>query len=238
VARIARWRRISLASAHRLFHASLVSEAQEEADTAFFMRQGEAFDRWLASASRAPTCEGATVLATLHLGTPVHGYLAFRRAAHLDVRAVGRGLGPTNPMAQAKLRYARRKVAWVYERAGVEFLEPDAVSMARAREHLLRGKLLYAAIDVPGDAVSRSAEVEMCGERLSYAAGVMILARLTKCTVLPLVAISRPDRIEIEYGDPIEPGRPDVLTAVFAELTKFIERYPDQWWLWPYVVPA
>src|SRR5260221_13746760 len=47
VERIARWLGVPAQQARGIYLASLVSEAHEEADSARFMRDSDAFERWL-----------------------------------------------------------------------------------------------------------------------------------------------------------------------------------------------
>ena len=154
VARIERWQHVSRLAALRLFHACLLSEAREEADTVFFMRHPPELRQWFPDAAAVARPDGPTLFATLHLGSPVFAYLFLRSVAALDVRAIGRKLDERNPMPGAKRRYGLAKEAWLRGAAGVDLLEPSPRAMTDAREHLLAGRPLFAALDVPGDVVS------------------------------------------------------------------------------------
>jgi hypothetical protein len=239
VERIARWRGLSLPEAGRIFHASLVSEAQEEADSARFMRDDAAFRRWLPDAGLVPPVSGPTIFASLHLGTPVLGFLYLRGACRLDVRAIVRGLDDANPMIPGKRRWGERKVAWLCEQAGGGILGVDAVATAEAREHLRAGKAIFAALDIPGEVASRTAEVEIGGERLRFSSGVVRLAELTGSTVVPMAALGGGERMRVHFGPPLQASASaDACQAIFAELARFIDRFPDEWWLWPLVHPV
>lgn len=239
VARIRRWTGCSAARAVEVFRRSLFSEALEEADSALFRRDLDAMDHWAADVKNLALPPGPLVFATLHLGSPVLGYLALRRASRLDVRAIGRQLDASNPMADAKRRVGLEKQEWVHRVAGVPLVDPGAASMQRAREHLLDGGALYAALDVPGDVVSRASSVVLCGERIQVSVGLTTLARLTRATILPLVAVSGRRRMALHLGDPVRPTNPaETIAAVFGQLERFIVQFPEEWWFWPYVLPA
>lgn len=238
VERIARWRRVSDADAERIFRASLVSEAQEEADSVRFIQDDGAFRRWLADAAEVPPVSGPVIFASLHLGTPVLGFLYLRDASPLDVHAIVRGLDDANPMISPKRRWGERKVAWLRERAGGAILGVDAVATAAAREHLRAGRAIFAALDIPGEVAARTAEVELGGERLRFSSGVVRLAELTRSTLVPMIALGGGERMRVHFGRPIAAvSSTDPFQEVFAELARFIDRFPEEWWLWPLVHP-
>jgi hypothetical protein len=239
VERIARWLERSRPAANRVYYASLVSEAREEADSAYFMRHP---GRLLASfhAPRdEPAARAGAVYATFHLGSPILAYLYLCGARGVPARAIGRRLDPANRMPAAKRTFGRDKVAWVENFAGQPFLGVDAISIARAREHLLAGKSLYAAIDVPADVVARSSEIELFGERICIASGLIRLAALAGAPVQPIVAVHRGAGFEVFYGQAIAPqGEPQALALLAAEIASFVHRLPGEWWLWPYLTSA
>ncbi len=235
--RIARWLGASALTAHRIFRASLISEAQEEADSVFFMRHTGQLAGALHAPARVPPHRGPTIYATLHFGSPILAYLHLCRGRGLDVTAIGRRLSEDNPMPAAKRRYGLRKVAWV-ERLTAPFLDVDGPAILRARERLLDGGSLYAAVDVPADVVTRTAEVTLFGERTRMSSGVVTLASLVGVPVQPIVGVSRRDGIEIHYGHTIAAlDTALTLDAVARELFAFVRRWPGEWWLWPYLTP-
>jgi len=237
-ARIARALGCSAAAADRIFAASLVSEAQEEADTVWSMRHAHTWPDLFRAPADEPRPRGATVYVTLHFGSPILAFLDLRHRRVADVRLMMRPLSPANPMADAKRAFAVRKVAWVTTTSGCEPLPTDAAGTARAREHLVACGALYAAIDVPGDVVSRAAAVTLFGERILVSAGMMTLARLTGAALQPVVAVRRGETLALRYGARIPPGNDtETLTAAFHEVTRFITDDPGQWWLWPYIAP-
>jgi len=236
VARLVRWYGVDARRAAAIHRACLLSEAQEEADSLRFMHDPGAFERWLPRDVPALPA-GPVVLAGLHLGSPVLGFLALRRRGVRDVHALVRALDDGNPMQDEKRRWGEEKLAWVRSvgRGGIFGTEPAAI--AAARDHLCAGNAIFAALDVPGDVVGRSAVVEMHGERLLFASGVLQLARLTRSTVVPMVALGSPRGLRLRFGAPIAPGG-DPAAATFAALGDFVDRFPDEWWMWPYLRAA
>lgn len=238
VARIGQALGTSRRRARRIFLASLESEAREEADTTYFMQHADSLLDQFGSAP-VSALPGRAILATLHFGSPVLCFLYLRRGLGLDVSIVARPLDDSNPMASAKARYARAKVAWAERFSGRPFLSTDAASVARARDHLLADGSLYTPVDVPGDVATRSAPIHLFGGSVRVASGIDTLARLTRTPIQPIVAVGRPARrFDIWCGRPIGPDEsPSPLASAMAELEKAIRRDPGEWWLWPYLAP-
>ncbi len=235
VERIRRWTGLSGADAREAYRGALASEAQEEADSAFFRRHPEAFDRWLPGGSEIPRPAGPVVYATLHFGHPVLSCVYLQRNGGGDVRPIIRGLDDTNPMADPKRGWGQRKVGWVRDLLDGAVFGVDAVATARAREHLLDGGAVFAALDVPGDVSDRTSEVEVAGERLRFSTGVVSLAQMTRSTIVPVVAVGGAQKMAVHFGRSVAATGSDSFSAVFAELARFIHRFPHQWWLWPFV---
>jgi len=239
VERIARWLGRSSGVAARIYHASLVSEAREEADSAYFMRRPQRLLASFRPPPDEPEARRGTIYATLHLGSPILAYLYLCGVRGVPARAIGRGLDLANQMPPAKRSFGLEKVAWVESFSGQPFLGVDAVSAARAREHLLAGNALYAAVDVPADVVARCAEIELFGEGIRIASGLLRLAALARVPLQPMVAVHRGGDFEVLYGQAIEfddEGR--ALALLAAEIARFVRRLPGEWWLWPYLTPA
>lgn len=239
--RIARALGMTPAAATATYRGCLESEAREEADSALFMRRS-VLDPGLfdveALPARAESTVG-TVYATLHFGSPVFGYLALRCAHDEAVSMVGRPLDDTNPMPRAKRAYALDKVRWVEKIGARPFLATDSAAMARAREDLLAGRSLYTPVDVPGSVAGRAATVQPFDEPVRFASGLMTLARLTGASVVPVVALSRPESFAVRFGARLLPGAGDrLLEQAIAELARFVRAHPDEWWMWPYLERA
>ncbi len=238
VDRIERWLGVTPDAATRIFRGSLRSEALEEADSTFFMHHPHALaTTFHIEGAREP--ERPLIHAILHFGSPILAYLHVARIARRAVHAVGRALDASNPMPDAKRRYAERKVAWVYTTAGRPFVGVDGRAMVDARELLLGGESLYAAIDVPGDVVSRSATVTIHDEPIHIAAGIPTLAAMTRTPLQPVLAISHPTHLTLTLGDVVEPTTPAAtLEAITRTLFAEVDRHPSEWWLWPYMPTA
>lgn len=236
--RIARALAMSARRARSTFRAGLISEALEEAEIVFLMAHPEALGRTFSAHDDEPSHCGRTIYATLHLGSPILAYLHLAWWRRLDVTIIGRTLAAENPVPEAKRRHGRRRVAWVDDLSR-PFLGIDAASVTRARALLLDGASLFAPLDVPGDVVGRSAEVDVFGERVRFASGMVTLARLTGAALRPVVALSRPHGVVVQWGQSVEPGDdPTTLAAVFRELLAFVRQFPGEWWMWPYLVKA
>jgi hypothetical protein len=233
--RAARWLGASLRDGAAIFRRSLVSEALEEANTAYFMRHGNDLENVFQAPLDAPSTKPGTIWATLHMGSPILAYLYLRRVRGLPVAIIGRALDDTNPMHGAKRRFGTRKVAWLEAASGRKLLGVDARAIACARLELIEGRDLYAAFDVPGDVSARSGVVTINGERIRLAAGMLTLAGLTSAPIQPIVGVHHAGAIVLQYGPRIEARGPDALVAVGAALAEIVGRFPDEWWLWPYV---
>lgn len=236
-ARIGRWLGVSRVQAAAIYRACLASEAREEADTAWFMTQPWSV---LEQAYRGVSCPVApgtpTIWTILHFGSPILAYVFLCRVWGVDARIIGRSLDDANPMPSAKQAWGRRKVAWVQDVTAKPFLAVDAGSIAHAREHLLGGGALLAAIDVPGDVVGRSTTLTLFGESTRVAAGIFRIAELARVALRSLRAISRGGRIEVQHGAAIVLGAGETrLAAVESEVEAILRAHPDEWWLWPYL---
>lgn len=236
-ARIERWCAVGSGAAVRIFTEALRSEAREEAESAWLMgdpsRLPEAFGD---AAPQVPIAPG-TVVATLHLGSPVLGFVHLSHRLGLVGRAIGRELDDANPMPPAKRRWGARKVAWVRGTTGEPFLGTDARALLAARDDLDRGRSVYAAVDVPGDVVSRSRPVEICGERVLMSTGLLTVARLARAPVQLVTTRLTGERYRHESHEPIEPGPEDaVARALGRQAGAILRRTPGEWWLWPYAV--
>lgn len=238
IERLQRWTGVPEAKAREAFRRSLSSEAQEEADSAFFQAHPEALDRWLPGSVDIPRPSGPVVYATLHFGHPVLSCVFLQRCGGIDVRPIIRGLDDANPMADPKRGWGQRKVSWVRDLLDDGVFGVDAVSTARAREHLLGDGAVFAALDVPGDVSDRTSTVSVAGEHLRFSAGIVSLARMTGSTIVPVVARSGRDAMVVEFGRPVSAGVEDPFAVVFSELSGFIQRHPEEWWLWPFLNPA
>lgn len=238
-ARIERWCGVTGSTAIAVYVRALASEAREEAEAAWFMGDAARLPRMFDDASRSLAVEPGSVVATLHLGSPVLGFVHLSRFLGVVGRAVGRELDDSNPMPAAKRAWGTRKEAWVRDVVGAPFYGTDARALVAARDDLGRGRSVYAAVDVPGDVVARSGTVELCGERVVLSGGMLTLARLAHAPVQLVVTVLDGGLYRHEPCPPIPPGPEDaVARAIAAQASDLVRRHRDQWWLWPFVVPA
>ena len=237
VTRIGRALGVDARAALDVFRGSLVSEAREEADSTYFM-QRDAAELCAACTSSGVPPVGPAVYATLHFGSPILCYLYLHLVRKVAIHIIGRKLDDTNPMPAAKRAFGMRKVAWVQRLAERPFVDVDAASIARMRGCLLDGESAYAAIDVPGDVVARRITVDLLGERVVLSAGVPTLARLARVPMQPIVAVSRPAGIEIQYGEPVDASADAAADVLVARMADRIRATPSEWWMWPYLTPA
>lgn len=239
VDRIGRWTGVDARRAGTIYRAALRSEAREEADVSWYMHHPGA----LADAFRVhgpePAADGPVIWATLHLGSPNLAFVYLRRIRGVDVRIMARPLDDSNPMPASKRDWGRRKVGWLEEASGTAFLGTSPEDLAVARSRLTSGTGLYVLFDVPGDIAARSADVTLMGERVRIAGGIFVLAGLANVAIQPVVAVRRGAHVDVHYGRRIEPvGKRIPIAEVERELSAAIERWPDEWWLWPYLPPA
>lgn len=237
-ARIARWLGITPREAGRVHRASLGSEAREEADAACCMRRP---DGLAAAFGDGPIPfvreDGPVVYVGLHLGSPVLGYLHLCRRLAPELALIARAIDPSNPMAEAKRRFAERKVAWTEATAGRPFFATDGGAMLGVRRHLRAGKPLYLLADVPGDAVARAATCTLFGERVRLGAGLPTLVRIADSAVQTLAVTRDAAGFAVLAGPRLAAG--DVTMATVMEaLAPFIRAHPGQWWMWPYLPAA
>ena len=237
--RIGRWCGVGPTVALRIFADALFSEAREEAESAWFMGDPRRREAAFAGAEPAAPVAPGSIVATLHLGSPVLGFVHLSRDLGLVGRAIGRELDDSNPMPASKRAWGARKVAWVRETTGEPFLGTDARALLAAREELGRGRSVYAAIDVPGDVVARSRVVELCDERVLLSGGLLTVARLARAPLQLVVTRLEGESYRLDAFEPIEPGPEDaVARALGRQASALLRRHPGDWWLWPYVVPA
>jgi hypothetical protein len=239
VARIERWLGVDVRQARDIFRRALASEARAEADTRWFMEHSARLrDAFRPASSECPD-EGPAVWATLHLGSPTLAFVYLRCVRGIDVRIVARPLDDANPMPEAKRAWGRLNVRWLERVTGTAFLGVSAEAMSVARSHVVQGGSLFVLIDVPGDIVARSIELELLGGRARLASGMFQLAGLLGVPIRPIVAVPRGNDFEVRYGRPIEPVPRGLPTeAITRAITSVVRDLPEEWWLWPYLPEA
>lgn len=237
--RIAQWMGFSRRAAREVYRQALRSEAQEEADSISLMRVARFPSERIELSGHERHSGRPRIYAAVHLGSPVLAYLRLCLTEEPGLPVIARELDEANPMPASKQAYGRRKVAWVEATAGVRFLGTDALAVLRARERLVGGGAVYAAVDVPGDVVARQATLSLCGERLSFASGIFDLAVMTGADVQLVAARNQDGKILVSCRPPVAAASGAALAAkVAGEMENLVRELPGEWWLWPFLVPV
>jgi hypothetical protein len=233
--RIARWLGVDEASAGRIFVQALRSEALEESEIAAVLRSDDpevvpiVLEGWQGRGPRP------RIYGVFHAGSPVLVYLELRRRFEPQLRLLARELDENNPMGDAKRRFASRKVGWVENATGESFFDTRGTALLEAREHLLAGRPLFAAFDVPGDVVARAGEVSLFGERVLLASGVFELAALTGADIQLVFSKHGPAGVRAWFRPSLEASTGDeFLAGVGRELEDAIRSMPGENWFWPF----
>lgn len=235
--RIMRWLGVSRPQASRIFRDALFSEALEEADSARMMAHPSAPLLPIEIEGHAPRGGRPRIYAALHAGSPVLAFMGLRKRFEPDVRIIARELDEENPMANAKQAFALRKVAWVEEVSGAKFIDTDGEAILEARDHLLSGRPLFAAVDVPGDVVSRTDRVGLFGETVVLASGIFRLAAMTGADMQLVVSEHRDGRILVRCRPPFEASdAASLLAAMAPEMEAVLRDQPGEFWFWPFFV--
>lgn len=119
----------------------------------------------------------------------------------------------------------------------------EAVALSDPNCSLLIARRLRegGVVHIAADAMSNSSViVPFLNGRMPLSSGVLELARLCGCPVLPLVAAYTDKGIRIELGEPLdfryEGTREECmhtnLPILAAELERQVRAFPDQWMLW------
>jgi hypothetical protein len=234
--RIARALEVSPRHGRKIYRQCLASEAREEADAARLCLSGKPIVDAVESAPLLPPVAGPCIYVTLHWGSPMITFLYLRSALGIPVRLIGRPLDEQNPLPPAKMIWGHRKVEWMEQLTGTPFIRDDSRGALEARSELLAGRSIFASVDVPAAPAGRSRVIDLFGEPIRIASGLLRLAALTKVPLVPILGHSRGQRIFIAQEEPIPAGSEQELSdAVGFWIRKTLRRQPDQWWLWPFV---
>jgi len=181
--------------------------------------------------------ERGVLLVSLHSFAIIPAKLLLRRMNYpiLTVRASGRsGLGRVGK------RWLLPRLLQLHARilAGSEAVALDDPNCALLIARRLReGGMVHLAADAMSNS---SVIVPFLNGRMPLSSGVLDLARLCRCPVLPLVAAYTDSGIRIELGAPLgfryegtgeECARAN-LPILVAELERQVRAFPDQWTLW------
>jgi lauroyl/myristoyl acyltransferase len=102
----------------------------------------------------------------------------------------------------------------------------DTGSALRIADWLRHGGIAEMAVDIDS---KTSAIVPFLNGRTAVSTGVLELARLCRCPVLPLRATYSPDGLRLEIGEPL-PGLDR--SALVQEMERQVLARPDQWQRW------
>jgi hypothetical protein len=118
----------------------------------------------------------------------------------------------------------------------LERIGDDEWGRARTFHHAVRalrdGRYVYTTLDGFGEGGYDGAtiDVPVLGRTMSLARGGPALARITGVPIVPMVARWRGTRVEIVYGDPIDPAQgEDAMAAAIAPwLDRYLRAFPGE----------
>jgi len=234
--RIAQALQIKEEEARAIYRDCLVSEAREEADSARLRLAGVPIDEAVVADRKTTSVSGPCIFISMHWGSPMLAFLYLRSSLGLPVRLIGRPLDEDNPLPPARKAWGRQKVAWMEAVSGSPFIPDDGRGALEARHELLEGRSIFASIDVPATNGQRSQVIDLFGEQIVVASGLLRLAALTQVPLVPVLGHSKGHRIHVQQDTPIPAGPEEELAeAVGQWIQKTLRRQPGEWWLWPFL---
>ena len=235
-ARIARSFHLQEKEARSIYRLCLASEAREEADSARLRLSGQPIGNAIVADDDITPVVGPCIYVSLHWGSPMLCFLYLRSTLGLPIRLIGRPLGEDNPLPPAKKSWGKRKVAWMETMTGSSFISDNGRGALEARHELLEGRSIFASADVPAAPGQRSQGIDLFGEQIRVASGLLRLAALTRVPLVPVLAHSHNHRIHVQFEQPIPAGSEQELAqAVGSWMRKTLQQQPGEWWLWPFV---
>ena len=235
-ARIARSFDLHEREARSIYRLCLASEAREEADSARLLLSGTPIKNAIVTEDAIPPGVGPCIYISLHWGSPMLCFLYLRSTLGLPIRLIGRPLDEDNPLPPAKKSWGKRKVAWMEAMTESSFISDDGRGALEARHELLEGRSIFASADVPAAPGQRSRGVDLFGEQIRVASGLLRLAALTQVPLVPVLGHSHNHRIHVQIAQPIPAGSEQELAqAVGSWMRETLRRQPGEWWLWPFV---
>ncbi|MDG1401740.1 MAG: hypothetical protein P8K76_12035 [Candidatus Binatia bacterium] len=234
--RISRALDLAPRDSRQIYRQCLASEAREEADSARLLVSGQPIAEAVEATPPFSPVDGPCIYITLHWGSPMITFLYLRSVLGIPVRLIGRPLDKSNPLPPGKMRWGHRKVEWMETLTGETFIPDDGAGALQARTELLEGRSIFASVDVPAQPTSRSRVIDLFGEPIRIASGLLRLAALTKVPLVPILGHSCGQKIHVAHEEPIPAAREEELAeSIGIWLRKILARQPDQWWLWPFV---
>jgi lauroyl/myristoyl acyltransferase len=141
-----------------------------------------------------------------------------------------RGVRPPKSWGRAARRWLVPRLRRLSEKVlggSIAVSADDPGCALRLAQALRDGSIVDIAADASTSGTSVS--VPFLKGRRPISRGVLDLARLCGCPVLPLVAVYSTDGIRIEIGEPLQHLD---LSALVNELERQVRAYPDQWQEW------
>lgn len=227
---------VSVQQAKIIYRNCLASEAREEADTARLRRSASPIAEAIDNTNQFSGLGGPCIYITLHWGSPMITFLYLRAALGIPVRIIGRPLDRENPLPPAKMLWGRHKVEWMEQMTGASFISDDGAGALEARAELLDGRSIFASVDVPAPTQARARVVDLFGEPIRIASGVLRLAALTQVPLVPILGYSRGNRIYVTQEEPFAAAsEAEHSESVGLWIEQTLRRQPEEWWLWPFV---
>lgn len=234
--RIAQALQIEENEARAIYRNCLASEAREEADSARLRLAGLPIAESVVADRKNTSVSGPCIFISMHWGSPMLAFLYLRSSLGLPVRLIGRPLDEDNPLPPARKAWGRQKVAWMESLAESSFIPDDGRGALEARHELLEGRSIFASIDVPATTGQRSRVIDLFGEQVVIASGLLRLAALMQVPLVPVLGHSKGHRIHVQQDTPIPAGPEEELAqAVGHWIRKTLRRQPGEWWLWPFL---
>ena len=143
--------------------------------------------------------------------------------------ALSHGLALTTVMREFRPAVLNETVIWARERRGLEVFTPDDAAKGLLSA-LRRGRLLALLVDLPEG--GPTIEVRFRKGPVLFSAAPAILARRSRCPILPSACFREGDHYRIVVDHPITArGSTEALTQELADRLDALMAYaPDQWY--------
>lgn len=176
-----------------------------------------------------------------HLGSP--GLCGTVIGKHgIPVNIIARSIEPEeNPLHPAARRFNRKKVAWIEDAVGRDFVLAGKGNYPRIRELLKAGEVVMILIDVLPQTVNprRTVPVQFLAQTCLFADGVASLYRETEASLVywTICRNRRTGLQEIEIRDVTEKiGRQSSNQEIVQQLADLVEKKirmcPEHWHIW------
>lgn len=158
----------------------------------------------------------------------------------IKLHIVGRPINPEeNPMHAAVLRYNRKRVRWIEEVLGQQFLLTGRGKYPVMKERLEKGEVVVILIDVLPTLLKRTVRVRFLGRPAFFGDGIASLFKDTGARLLQwaIHGNEKTGKQEIEIRDVTQhvdrsADKPAVVQKLATLLEERIRLYPGQWLSW------